>query len=655
MMAMDTMAESGVNNVASCDTTPEKPTRSESKKSTGSASKKGESATMKEFTRRKEQTLAGVDMSPKGEWDKPILEMLNWFNEQTDFYTLSSCSGRIVLFERHHDVTKGGQWLVSSHAEASADHVWETLTTTKHTGQVSFIVEPLLLHIACSSLERARHLLSLAIRSGYKESGLGAGSTRHIVAIRTTAMRMEIPVAQHEKTFITEDQMNIFVDHANSRFQANAVRTKIFFDLLKECLLAPSAGSDQSVAGSLACIKTAPALLKTVKTLCESCGWYDDSRLVGPVDAESLNPSGVSVKGAKGVPITSEAAMSLELNEFPDDGALEMLFGTRKGEVEFQPLCNLPKSKKVAENSASKLQMACQQISTLTGVPVSDLISELPPRFERKGHFALVPKDSLHESHWTKDAFKLLAEALKVKCIGRQNDIADDDFRSSTVDVLYGKESDHWVTHIDNSIKYTWDMTKCMFSSGNISEKIRLAGFKCEGEHVLDMYAGIGYWTLPMLVHCKAAHVVACEWNPNSCEALRKGLAMNNVASKCEILQGDNRAQKVIDRTKGQMDRVILGLIPTSEPAWRVACLALNRSKPCMLHVHMNTNDPEKCANDVRVALNAISLDTSESMDLNASTLVGDVFKLDVQHIENVKWYAPRVRHVVIDILATPY
>ena len=148
-------------------------------------------------------------MSPKGEWDKPILEMLNWFNEQADFYTLSSCSGRIVVFERHQDVVKGGQWIVSEHATVTSDATWKALTTSNHTGQVSFIVEPLLLHIACSTLERARHLLSLAIRSGYKESGLGAGSTRHIVAIRTTAMRMEIPIAEDGKVFITEDQMKI--------------------------------------------------------------------------------------------------------------------------------------------------------------------------------------------------------------------------------------------------------------------------------------------------------------------------------------------------------------------------------------------------------------------------------------------------------------
>lgn len=34
-------------------------------------------------------------------------------------------------------------------------------------------------------------------------------------------------------------------------------------------------------------------------------------------------------------------------------------------------------------------------------------------------------------------------------------------------------------------------MTKCMFSAGNITEKLRVAGFDCKGETVVDLYAGV--------------------------------------------------------------------------------------------------------------------------------------------------------------------
>jgi tRNA/tmRNA/rRNA uracil-C5-methylase (TrmA/RlmC/RlmD family) len=60
-----------------------------------------------------------------------------------------------------------------------------------------------------------------------------------------------------------------------------------------------------------------------------------------------------------------------------------------------------------------------------------------------------------------------------------------------------------------------------MFSAGNAPERHRVARFRCEGEVVVDMYAGIGYFTLPYLIHAGAQLVHACEWNPNAVTALR--------------------------------------------------------------------------------------------------------------------------------------
>ena len=36
-----------------------------------------------------------------------------------------------------------------------------------------------------------------------------------------------------------------------------------------------------------------------------------------------------------------------------------------------------------------------------------------------------------------------------------------------------------------------------------------------------------------------AASVIACEWNPNAIQALRKNLELNGVAGRCHILEGD--------------------------------------------------------------------------------------------------------------------
>lgn len=53
--------------------------------------------------------------------------------------------------------------------------------------------------------------------------------------------------------------------------------------------------------------------------------------------------------------------------------------------------------------------------------------------------------------------------------------------------------------HKEGGVLYSLDVTKCMFSSGNTTERQRMGRLHCAGETILDLYAGIGYYTLPFL------------------------------------------------------------------------------------------------------------------------------------------------------------
>lgn len=173
--------------------------------------------------------------------------------------------------------------------------------------------------------------------------------------------------------------------------------------------------------------------------------------------------------------------------------------------------------------------------------------------------------------------------------------------RQSQAALLDSKPGDDgWVSHRENSILYIFDVTKVMFSSGNGTEKMRVAKFDCSEEVVLDLYAGIGYFSLPLLVHAKAKHLHACELNPDSVDALKRGLAANGVSDRCTTYLGDNQLTATAEAIVGKCDRVHLGLIPSSELAWPLACNALRRDKVGVLHVHANVNraDIEECVKE---------------------------------------------------------
>lgn len=62
--------------------------------------------------------------------------------------------------------------------------------------------------------------------------------------------------------------------------------------------------------------------------------------------------------------------------------------------------------------------------------------------------------------------------------------------------------------HKESGVTFCLDATKCMFSSGNVTERTRMGRLKAAaGETVVDLFAGIGYYTLPLLAKAGAAKV----------------------------------------------------------------------------------------------------------------------------------------------------
>ncbi|PFX16865.1 tRNA wybutosine-synthesizing protein 2 homolog [Stylophora pistillata] len=233
-----------------------------------------------------------------------------------------------------------------------------------------------------------------------------------------------------------------------------------------------------------------------------------------------------------------------------------------------------------------KLKNAIVSLLHMNAGTFDELLPEdIPSHWEQHGDLILLPENSFTSNKWRDfggELWRIVAKSLGVTRLAKKSTINNDGFRTPKVTLLLGE--DEWVTHTDNGIKYTFDVTKCMFSSGNITEKMRVGNFDCSGQTVVDLYAGIGYFVLPYLVHAKAAMVHACEWNENAVEALRRNLKLNGVDKQCVIHEGDNLKFPL----QGVADHVNLGLIPSSEAGWPVACAALNSDRGGWLHIHGN-------------------------------------------------------------------
>ena len=277
---------------------------------------------------------------------------------------------------------------------------------------------------------------------------------------------------------------------------------------------------------------------------------------------------------------------------------------------------------------------------------LSGLIANLPQKWELFGDLAIIPNSVMNNSQWQdffrsitqeqeREIWQIIAQALRVDRLARQDKIATDMMRTSQVKMLLGHSGEVEIN--DFGVKFWLDVTKVMFSSGNVTERHRIGGIDMSGEIIVDAFAGIGYYTLPMLVRSNAQHVYACEINPNSIQALQNGAKLNNVGKRLTILEGDNLS--TMKQVYSLADRVHLGILPSSEKAWESAikCLKPSGGK---LHIHMNVEE-EKIEDFVKYCIDSIA---------KLAKQLGREGIVSAEHVEKVKWYAPRIRHIVIDI-----
>ena len=240
------------------------------------------------------------------------------------------------------------------------------------------------------------------------------------------------------------------------------------------------------------------------------------------------------------IPIKRELAEEIQQEQMEE---VKSFLFSLKGKIQY---INDEKAIKRKFSPQDKLELAIVKFLQTKDTNLDEIMyKDLPSHWEQHGDLILLPEKCFTQDRWEDfgaELWQVVAETLGAKRIAKKSTICRDGFRTPQVSLLLGHSG--WVMHIENGIKYTFDVTKCMFSAGNITEKIRVGNFDCKGQTIVDLYAGIGYFVLPYLVHAKAAMVYACEWNENAIEALRTNLKINNVDEQCVIYEGNNQKVK---------------------------------------------------------------------------------------------------------------
>ena len=266
---------------------------------------------------------------------------------------------------------------------------------------------------------------------------------------------------------------------------------------------------------------------------------------------------------------------------------------------------------------------------------IHDILSEypeldgiVPEKWEYVGDIVIVRMDPRCRP------YKELIGRTYASVLGAKTVCADvrgvsGEFRQPSMEIIYGTATES--VRLENGIRYGFDVTKVMFASGNTDERMRMRQLDCTGETVVDMFAGIGYFTLPLAKYSGARRVFACEKNPESYEFLCRNIVDNGLSDVVIPILADNRNLFGTHFA----DRILMGYVQTTS---EFVPKALSMIRPGgIIHYHDTFYVTEYMERIRQVFDSCCGRDGYE-----------------ILRVHEVKSYAPSVSHYVADIRITP-
>ncbi len=246
------------------------------------------------------------------------------------------------------------------------------------------------------------------------------------------------------------------------------------------------------------------------------------------------------------------------------------------------------------------------------------------PGYEIVGDIALIEAD---EPEAERIADALLKLHRNVKTVLGAVSAVEGEFRTRRFKVLAGDERTETI-HKDHGCKYKVDLARAYFTPRLSTERQRIVSQISENDVVLDMFAGVGPYSIPIAKKCKK--VIAMDKNPDAIHFLKENVELNSIGN-IEVIEGD--ANEIARNFKGIADHVIMNL-PHSADAFLDAAIFVMAPQG-IIHYYGMTHEDDL-------------FDSSIGLIEAAAKKVGR--SVEVVECRTVRSYAPHQYNVCIEV-----
>ena len=212
-------------------------------------------------------------------------------------------------------------------------------------------------------------------------------------------------------------------------------------------------------------------------------------------------------------------------------------------------------------------------VDLLAGKLPSPLMKKVPRAIDFVGDIAIIEVPPELEAYKKAISEALLKAHKNVCTVLEKTGIVDGVYRLREFTFLAGIEKTETM-HREHGCVYQVDLAKTYFSPRLSYEHDRVASQVTENEFVIDMFAGVGPFSILIAKRIEGVRVHAIDINPAAVVSLRRNVALNRVTKKVTPLLGDVR-EVIKAKFANSADRVIMNLPKAANTYVNVACDAL--------------------------------------------------------------------------------
>ena len=200
-----------------------------------------------------------------------------------------------------------------------------------------------------------------------------------------------------------------------------------------------------------------------------------------------------------------------------------------------------------------EIEDAVSDYRQLVDVP-DDVRPFLPSSYDTIGGIAVVKMDERVGPYASEIGKAILATQKSLRTVCVDSGVIEE-FRTRNIKVVAGEHTTETI-HKEYGISLKVDISKAFFSPRLATERDTVARQVQEGEVVIDMFAGVGPFSIIIAKTRRPKAVYSIDLNPEAVDLMKENIRLNKVDTVHPIL-GDAR-QAVADLEKA--DRIIMNL-----------------------------------------------------------------------------------------------